>query len=189
MKTDLRPEQRNKKWTYYKSCAESKLRDEAGHTFVANAIWTIGLPQLPSFATEQRGQRLSAADLEAVPGAIRRVLEWLDLLADTLQRHQTTPEYREAVRKSGVAWHKSGLTATELQTRSATRRAKYDIRVAKGLAERWDNGALTSSNWQPWQEELLRAYWDGSLQRCLEELPGQGCADPMCRTPLLPWQL
>ena len=156
---------------------------------MANAIWTIGLPRLPSFATEQRGQRLSAADLEAVPEAIRRVLDWLDRLAGALQRHQTTPEYQEAVRRSGVARWESGLTATELQTRTATRIGMYDIRVARGLAERWANGALTSSNCQPWQEKLLRAYWDGSLQRCLKELPGQGCADPMCRTPLQPWQL
>ena len=98
-KSDLRPEQRNKKWTYYKICAESKMRREAGSTFVANAIWAIGLPRLPSFATEQRGQRLSAADLEAVPGAIRRVLDWLDRLACARQTHQTSKEYQDALRR------------------------------------------------------------------------------------------
>ena len=46
--------QQGQRWVYYKSCDEAKMRREAGHVFLANAIWTIGLPQLPSFATEQR---------------------------------------------------------------------------------------------------------------------------------------
>ena len=68
MKTEPRPGQSNKKpWAYYKSCAEAKMRREAGHTFVANASWAIGLPRLPSFATELQDEQLSAQDLEAVP--------------------------------------------------------------------------------------------------------------------------
>ena len=188
-KSDLRPEQRNKTWTYYKSCAESKMRREAGSTFVANAIWAIGLPRLPSFATEQRGQRLSAADLEAIPEAIRRVLDWLDRLACALQRHQTTKEYQDAVRRSGVAHRESGLTAAEQETRAATRKSKADIRLARDLERRWNNGTLTASNLQRWQYELLRAYWNGVLQQRLKEQSGQGSADPMCRTPLQPGQL
>ena len=58
MKTTIRPDQLGKKWSYYKSCAEAKVKQQAGHTFVANAIWAIGLPRLPSFATEQRGKQL-----------------------------------------------------------------------------------------------------------------------------------
>ena len=58
-KANLRPEQRNKKPSYHKSCAATKMRREAGHTFLANAIWAIGLPRLPSSATEQRDGQLS----------------------------------------------------------------------------------------------------------------------------------
>ena len=183
-KANLYPEQRNKKPSYYKSCAESKLRREAGHTFLANAIWAIGLPRLPSFATEQRDGQLSAQDVEVVSQAIHSVLNWLDCIASALKQHQTTNEYQDAVRKSGVAHRESGLTATELEARTATRQAKLDIRTAMKLAARWNAGILKSRNLQLRQDELLHAFWDGSLQRRLEELESEGSADSMCRTPL-----
>ena len=146
------------------------MRREAGHTFVANAIWAIGLPRLPSFATERRDEQLSAQDLEAVPEAIHNVLNWLDCIASSLKQHKTTKEYQDALRKSGVAHGESGLTATEHETRTATRKAKLDMRTARQLAARWDAGWLTFRNWYRWQEKLLNAFWDGSLQRHLDEL-------------------
>jgi hypothetical protein len=160
------------------------MRREAGHTFVANAIWAIGLPRLPSFATERQDEQLSAQDLEAVPEAIHSVLNWLDRIASSLKQHQTTKEYQDALRKSGVAHGDSGLTATELETRTATRKAKFDMRTARQLDARWSAGWLTFRNCHRWQEKLLHAFWDGSLQRRLEELSSQGSADAMCRTPL-----
>jgi hypothetical protein len=160
------------------------MKREAGHTFVANAIWALGLPRLPSLATEQRDGQLSAQDLEVIPQAIHSVLNWLDRIASALKQHQTTNEYRDALRKSGVAHRESGLTATELEARTATRQAKLDIRTAMKLAARWNAGILTSRNLQLRQDELLHAFWDGSLQRRLEELESEGSADSMCRTPL-----
>ena len=159
------------------------MRCEAGSTFVANAIWAIGLPRLPSFATEQRDGQLSAQDLEVVPQAIHSVLNWLDCIASALKQHQTTNEYQDAVRKSGVAHRESGLTATELETRTATRKAKLDMRTARQLEARWIAGWLTFGNCHHWQEKLLHAFWDGSLHRRLEELSSQGSANAMCRTP------
>ena len=41
LKTTLRPGQLKRSW---KSCFESKLRNEAGSRFVVNAIWEVGLP-------------------------------------------------------------------------------------------------------------------------------------------------
>ena len=80
MQKDLRPHEQGQKLSYYKSCVEATMRREAGHVFLANAIWTIGLPQLPSFATEQRRSsptepqphaQLSDQNLEAISEAIR----------------------------------------------------------------------------------------------------------------------
>ena len=185
MKSTLREEQLDKPWGYYKSCAEAKLRHQAGDKFVAKAIWAIGLPRLPSFATEQRDKPLSAQDLEAVPEAIDSVLNWLDRLASTLTAHHETNQYKTAVRKSGVAHRQSGLNATEQKTRRATRKANCDIQSARDLHRRWKDGTLTSQNWFPWQEALLRAYWNGSLEGRLKEAQkSRGIADPMCRTPL-----
>ena len=134
------------------------MRREAGHVFVANAIWTIGLPRLPPFATEQRRSSatdLSATDLEAVPEAIQSVLEWLDRIASALLNHHATKEYQEAQRKSGVAHGQSGLSATEQETRAATRKAKFDMRTAKELAKQSNNKTLTIERWQ---KQLLDAY-------------------------------
>jgi len=190
MKSTLREEQLDKPWVYYKSCAEAKLRHQAGDKFVAKAIWAIGLPRLPSFATEQRGKPLSAQDLEAVPEAIDSVLNWLDRLASTLTAHHETNQYKTAVRKSGVAHRQSGLNVTEQKTRRATRKANCDIQSARDLDRRWKNGTLTFQNWDPRQEALLRAYWNGSLQGRLKEAKkSRGTADPMCRTPLQPLRL
>ena len=123
------------------------MNREAGHTFVANAIWAIGLPRLPLFATKRPDEQLSAQDLEAVPEAIRNVLNWLDRIASSHSQHRQTPEYQLALRKSGVAHGESGLTVAELETRTATRKAKLDIRTARDLDERWRAGWLTSRNW------------------------------------------
>ena len=62
-------------------------------------------------------------------------------------------------------------------TRRAIRRAKRDIRTAKDLARQWDNYILTAGNWQRWQENLLRAYWNGLLHRRLREVSRQRSGD------------
>ena len=178
-KTTLRPEQLNKKWTYYKGCAETKMRRETGHTFVANSIWATGLPRLPPFATERREQQLSAEDLEEVPQAIYSVLNWLDHIASAKKQHQTTPDYKESLRKSGVAHGISGLTATELETRTAFRKAKYAMFTAKQLDTQWRTGSLTQSNCYHWQWNLLCALWNGSVQRRLEEASCRRSGEPM----------
>ena len=136
--------------------------------------------------------------MEAVPEAIHNVLNWLDLLAYALNQHRATSEYRSPVRfpvgsPVRVTGRQSGLTATEQETRTVTRKAKFDLQTAKKLAGQWNNGTLTYLNWQLWQATLLHAYWDGSLQRRLEEVTRH----PMCRTPsvldepeiqpVLPW--
>ena len=73
-------------------------------------------------------------------------MNWLDRLASAQKTYQTTTEYQDAVRKSGVAHGQSGLTATEQETRTATRKAKYDLRIAKDLAMQWNDYTLTYRN-------------------------------------------
>ena len=53
MEKDLRPDQQGRDWTYYHGCALSEMGREAGHVFIANTIWEIGLPRLPHFAIDQ----------------------------------------------------------------------------------------------------------------------------------------
>ena len=134
---------------------------------------------MPSFATEQ----LSMEELEYVPDAICNVLNWLDSLAVTLIQHRGTPEYEEARRKSGDTHGRTGLTATEHQTRAYIRKTKFDMRTATRLAKQWDKRELTYQSCQDWQFALLCAYWDGSLQQRVNDLTASYNADPMCRTP------
>ena len=108
LKIELRPDQLGKKWTYYKSCTESKMRRMAG-------------PQ----------------DLEAVPDAIHSVLNWLDRLAGALQRDRATSEFQDAQRKGGVASGVSGLSATEQEARTAIRIAKLNIWRANFLEKEY----------------------------------------------------
>ena len=84
LKKNARLDQQSKDWTYYKNCTWSKIRRLTGSTFVANAIWEIGLPRLPPFATEQRLP--SAKELQAFPETIQSVLEWLDHIAKSISQ-------------------------------------------------------------------------------------------------------
>ena len=113
------------------------------------------------------------------------MLEWLDRVATALLNYHTTKEYQDALRKSGVAHGQSGLSATEQETRAATRKAKFDMRTAKELAKQWDTGTLTWNNCYPWQIKVLEAYWNGSLHERLREGTSGGSRDTMCRTPSL----
>ena len=162
------------------------MRAEAGHKFIANAIWTMGLPPLPPFATEQRPP--SATELEALPDAIHSVLEWLDRIATTIILHRSTPEYKEATRKAGSVKGQSGLTATEQGTRAAIRKAKFNMRTAKDLAQEYNHGRLELDTCKPWQRQILNEYWNGSLAKRVKEASSDGSRDTMCRTPSLSWR-
>ena len=74
------------------------------------------------------------------------------------------------------------MSATEQETRAAARKAKFDMRTPKELAKQLNNRTLTI---EPWQKQLLDAYWNDSLNERLREVASQGSADTMCRTPSL----
>ena len=177
---DWQPHQQGKKYTYYKSCTEVNLRNKAGSTFVAKAIWAIGMPSLPSFATERRAEPLLDTDLQRVPAAVVDILTWLDLLATALGEHRGTPEYADAVRKSGVAHGQSGLTETELQAKKELRVAKLNLHTAKDLEKKWDAYQITYQTSKTWEFKLLQALWNGSLEKRVAELSAQ---NPCRRSP------
>ena len=102
--------------------------------------------------------------------------------ATALTVHHTTKEYQNAVRNAGHARGETGLTAAEQETREAIRRAKGDIRTAKYLATQWEAHSVMPG--LLWQQTLLHAYWNGSLDRRLEEVSRQGSGDTMCRSPV-----
>ena len=138
------------------------------------------MPTLPSFATERRAEPLLDTDLQHVPAAVVKVLKWLDLLAKAFGEHTATPEYAEAVRKSGVAHGQSGLTPTELQRKKDLRQAKLNLHIGKDLAKKWEARQITFQTSRNWEWNLLCAFWDGSLQKRVAEL---GAPNPCVRSP------
>ena len=97
--------------------------------------------------------------------------------------HHTTPEYQEALRKSGDKHGVSGLSATEQKARAAVRKSKFDMQTAKALAKRLNNRPLTLQSCQQWQRTLLAAYWGGWLQERSNAATSRYQGDTMCRTP------
>ena len=93
-------------------------------------------------------------------------------------------EFQEAQRKGGVTHGVSGLSATEQEARTAIRNTKYNIWKAKCLDKEYRAG--TRSSFVNWEQRLLHAYWQGSLQQRLLELKSQYQGDPMHRSPLPP---
>ena len=118
---------------------------------------------MSSFDTEERGQRLSPQDLEAVPDAIHSVLNWLDRLAGALQRDCATSEFQDAQRKGAVAHGVSNLSAAEQEARTAIRITKFNIWRANCLQKEYMAGKRSS--FEPWERRLLDAYRQGSLQQ------------------------
>ena len=78
----------------------------------------------------------------------------------------------------------SGLSATEQEARTAIRIAKFNIWKAKCLDKEYMAG--TRSSFALWEQRLLDAYWQGSLQQRLLEVKSQYQGDPMHRSPLPP---
>ena len=181
---DWQPHQQNLKPSERKSVTQTKMRREAGSTFVANCIWTIGMPRLPPFATEQRLPKTE--EIQTVPQAIQNVLEWLDRIASARLSHLQTAEYKEAVRKAGTTHGQSGLSAEEYQIRAAIRKAKHDLRTARELEKEMKNGRLTAKgNKRHWQQKLLEAYANGDLLKRIQEATSGGSRDTLCRRPSL----
>ena len=189
MKAEGNPKQRGKSWVYWHSCVQAKMRREAGHALIANAIWEIGLPRMPQFATDQapssateqrEDARLSTQDLENLPWAIRNVLEWLDRVAVALLDHKNSAEHLEAVRKSG---HKnvSGLSDTEKEARKAKRKAQLDMRIGGSLSKE----CVVMQDYHPWQVKLIEDYRSGLLLKNLNAAKQLSLADTKCIMPSL----
>ena len=138
------------------------------------------MPTLPSFATERRAEPLLDTDLQRVPAAVVDILNWLDLLATALSEHRATPEYAEAVRKSGVAHLQSGLTEAELQAKKELRNAKLRLHTAKDLAKKWEARQITYQTSRTWEFNLLLEFWNGSLDKRVREL---SAPNPSRRSP------
>ena len=123
--------QRTQSWNKNKSRAEAVLRRLCGSAMMAKVIWQVGLPNISEArcamekvlpATEQ--QRPLKQDVrDSIATATKTILNWLGMLANSIQEHKATPTYQEHARKSGTQKNKSGLTEIELSMKEEKKRA------------------------------------------------------------------
>ena len=101
--------QRKESWTKNKSRAEARLKKLCGSSMMAKVIWLVGLPNI--------------SERDSTATATETILNWLSMLAKTIQDHKATPTYQEHARKSGTQKNKSGLTERELLLKKEKKRA------------------------------------------------------------------
>ena len=104
---------------------------------MAKLIWQVGLPNISEagFAMEQDyGISIATATVS--------ILNWLSMLANSIQEHKATLTYQEHARKSGTQKNKSGLTEIELRWKEEKKRA---------AREKYGRQPSTASGRDTWQ--------------------------------------
>ena len=127
--------QRGESWNKNKSRAEARLNTLCGSSMMAKYIWQVGLPNIS----------------DSIATATETILNWLSMLANSVQEHKATPTYQEHARKSGTQKNKSGLTERELRLKEEKKRA---ARLKYGHQRSTASGSAT---WQtPAQQQWQR---------------------------------
>ena len=159
--------QRAQPWNKNKSRAETVLRRLCGSAMMAKLIWQVGLPSISEAefamekvlpATEQQ-QPLKQDVRDSIATATETILNWLSMLANSIQEHKATPTYQEHARKSGTQKNKSGLTEIELSMKEEKKRA------ARLKYKRQPSTASGSHTWQaPAQWQWHGHTWQAPAQ-------------------------
>ena len=85
-------------------------------------------------------------------------------------QHKQTRGYNTARQRSGTTHGESGLTDEQKAQRSQLEEAKSQLAQGKKLAATWERWEVKwdTMSWQ--RRELLPSYWDGSLERNVQQL-------------------
>ena len=160
--------QKKPRWTKNKCRAEARLRRLCGSVMMAKVIWQVGLPNISEArfamekvlpATEQ--QRPLKQDVrDSIATATETILNWLSMLANSIQEHKATRTYQEQARKSGTQKNKSGLTEIELSMKEEKKRAarlKYGRQPSRASgSDTWQAPAQWQWHGDTWQAP---AWW------------------------------
>ena len=150
--------QRAQPWNKNKSRAEAVLRRLCGSAMMAKVIWRVGLPNI-SEAGFAMDVPLQQDVRDSIATATETILNWLSMLANTIQDHKATPTYQEHARKSGTQKNKSGLTEIELKMKEEKKRA------ARQKYGRQPSTASGSNTWQaPAQWQWHGDTWEAPAQ-------------------------
>ena len=158
-------------------CAEAFSRTDCCSRVFFIAICEIGLPAVQSRATEQQsttteraGPSLATEQQRQLKEATRKILRWLDLVSTSIQAHKETASYKDAARRAGSTHQQTGLNAQEHEDKVELANAKGNLRNAELLARQWNAHEITYDSVNLWQWNLLWDYWNGTLQRTIDEI-------------------
>ena len=105
-------------------------------------------------ATEQ--QRPLKQDVrDSIATATETILNWLSMLANSIQEHKATPTYQEHARKSGTQKNKSGLTEEELRLKKKKRAARLKYGRLPSTASGSDTRQATAVAWLRYVEMAM----------------------------------
>ena len=129
---------------------------------MAKVIWEVGLPNISVLPATEQQRPLNQDVRDSIATATETILNWLSMLANSIQEHKATPTYQEHARKSGTLKNKSGLTETELEEKAEKKRAarlKYGRQpsTASG-SDTWQAPAQWQWHGDTWQ---ARGQWHG----------------------------
>jgi hypothetical protein len=151
--------QRAQPWKQNKSRAEARLRRLCGSVMMAKVIWEVGLPNISVLSATEQQRPLNQDVRDSIATATETILNWLSMLANSIQEHKATPTYQEHARKSGTQKNKSGLTEIELSMKEEKKRA------ARGKYGRQPSTASGSDTWQaPAQWQWHGDTWQAPAQ-------------------------
>ena len=145
------------------------LRRLCGSAMMAKLIWEVGVPNISEVlpATEQQ-QPLKQDVSDSIATATETILNWLSMLANSIQDHKATPTYQEHARKSGTQKYKSGLTEDELRLKGEKKREarlKYGRQVSTGsCSDTWQAPAQWQCHGDTWQAPAQWQWRDDTWQ-------------------------
>ncbi len=174
--TELRPEQKPSR---KKSYAEARLRKIAANRIIPFVIWEVGVPRIAT-AAEQRdthareGAPAAEQRADALEANTIAILEWLDGAARSIIEYKNTAAYKESVRVAGPRRGVPGLTAEELAHRADLRRAKFNVRKGRRLAELWDQRRINFDTISPSDWAVLQNHWSAIDVQHVREIQEQG---------------
>ena len=94
------PQQKKDSWTKNKSRAEARLNFRCGSSMMAKVIWLVGLPNISEagFAmdTTEEQRPLEQDVRESIATATETILNWLSMLANSIQEHKAAAPSFEA---------------------------------------------------------------------------------------------
>ena len=161
---------------------------------MAKQIWRVCLPNISEAGVAIEKVLLGTAQQQklrdSIATATEQILNWLGMLAKSIQEHKATDTYKEHARKSGTQKNQSGLNDIELREKQEKKRvARLKYGPQPSTASRTDTWQAAAqwqwygNTWQPpaqwqWRGDPWQAHaqwrWHGDTGQPPAQWQGHG---------------